>query len=51
MREIGLVGRVEEPVPVDAWRFRDAFVELDDGRRIECASMGGVPETPPGRHG
>jgi Iap family predicted aminopeptidase len=34
----------EEPVPVDAWRLRDAFVEAG-GRRYECASFGGVPET------
>ena len=38
---------VEEPVPVDAWRLRDAFVEAG-GRRYECASLGGVPETPRG---
>jgi Iap family predicted aminopeptidase len=35
---------VEEPVPVDAWRLRDAYVEAG-GRRYECASFGGVPET------
>jgi Iap family predicted aminopeptidase len=46
MRSLGLQDVVEEPVPVDAWRFRDAWVELD-GRRYECASMGGVRETPP----
>lgn len=46
MRSLGLEDVVEEPVPVDAWRFRGAFVEVD-GRRYECASMGGVPETPP----
>jgi Iap family predicted aminopeptidase len=45
MRALGLEDVVEEPVPVDTWRFRDAWVELD-GRRYECASMGGVPETP-----
>src|SRR5207244_12461977 len=39
---------VEEPVPVDAWRLLDAHVELDDGTRFECASFGGVPETPKG---
>ena len=33
------------PVPVDAWRLEDAYVELDDGIRFECASFGGVPET------
>ena len=36
----------EEPVPVDAWRLRDAYVEAG-GRRYECASFGGVPETGP----
>lgn len=45
MRDAGLQDVVEEPVPVDAWRFRDAFVELADGTRFECASFGGVPET------
>jgi hypothetical protein len=40
---------VEEPVPVDSWRLLDAYVELESGRRFECASFGGVPET--GRKG
>jgi Iap family predicted aminopeptidase len=44
MRSLGLEDVVEEAVPVDAWRFRGAFVELD-GKRYECASLGGVPET------
>lgn len=44
MRSLGLEDVVEEPVPVDAWRFRGAFVEVA-GKRYECASMGGVPET------
>jgi Iap family predicted aminopeptidase len=44
MRSLGLEEVVEEPVPVDAWRFRGAFVEAA-GTRYECASMGGVPET------
>ena len=48
MRDAGLVDVVEEPVPVDAWRLEDAYVELDDGVRFECASFGGVPETPAG---
>jgi hypothetical protein len=39
----------EEPVPVDGWRLEEAFVELADGARFECASFGGVPET--GRKG
>jgi Iap family predicted aminopeptidase len=49
MRDAGLEDVVEEPVPVDAWRLRDAFVELRDGTRLECASFGGVPQT--GRRG
>jgi Iap family predicted aminopeptidase len=49
LRESGLAEVVEEPVPVDGWRLREAFVELEDGRRIEGASFGGVPET--GREG
>jgi Iap family predicted aminopeptidase len=48
MRSIGLDDVTKEAVPVDAWRFRGAFVELD-GTRYECASMGGVPDT--GRRG
>ena len=46
MRDLGLQDVAEEPVPVDAWRFRGAHVETDGGRRYECASMAGVPETP-----
>jgi Iap family predicted aminopeptidase len=46
MRESGLRDVVEEPVPVDAWRLEDAYVEAG-GRRHECASFGGVPETGP----
>lgn len=49
MRGLGLDDVVEEPVPVDGWRLREAFVELEDGTRFECASFGGVPET--GRRG
>jgi Iap family predicted aminopeptidase len=45
MRSLGLRDVVEEPVPVDAWRLEEAFVELEDGTRFECASFGGVPET------
>jgi Iap family predicted aminopeptidase len=44
LRKSGLANVVEEPVPVDAWRLQDAFVELE-GKRLECASFGGVPET------
>ncbi|MDQ2967526.1 MAG: M20/M25/M40 family metallo-hydrolase [Actinomycetota bacterium] len=47
LRDAGLTDVVEEPVPVDAWRLQDAFVELAGGRRFECASFGGVPETGP----
>jgi Iap family predicted aminopeptidase len=46
MRSLGLRDVVEEAVPVDAWRFRGAWLEAD-GRRYECASMAGVPATPP----
>jgi Iap family predicted aminopeptidase len=44
LRDAGLTDVVEEPVPVDAWRLRDAFVAIA-GERFECASFGGVPET------
>ena len=43
--EAGLAEVIEEPVPVDGWRLQEAYVELDDGMRFECASFGGVPET------
>ena len=46
LRSFGL-DVVEEPVPVDAWRLLEAYVELESGRRFECASFGGVPETGP----
>jgi hypothetical protein len=49
MRDLGLANVTEEPVPVDGWRLEEAFVELADGTRFECASFGGVPET--GRKG
>ena len=49
MRDLGLANVTEEPVPVDGWRLEEAFVELADGARFECASFGGVPET--GRKG
>jgi Iap family predicted aminopeptidase len=45
MRDLGLSDVALEPVPVDAWRLREAFVELADGTRFECASFGGVPGT------
>ena len=47
MRRLGLENVSEEPVPVDGWRLAEAFVELADGTRFECASFGGVPETGP----
>jgi hypothetical protein len=45
MRDHGLANVTEEPVPVDGWRLEEAFVEVADGTRLECASFGGVPET------
>ncbi|MEA2280149.1 MAG: hypothetical protein QOK21_756 [Solirubrobacteraceae bacterium] len=47
MEAIGLVDVALEPVPVDAWRFRGAFVQAL-GRVIECASFGGAVPTPSG---
>jgi Iap family predicted aminopeptidase len=47
MRGLGLENVTEEPVPVDGWRLGEAFVELADGTRFDCASFGGVPETGP----
>ncbi|HEX6699577.1 MAG TPA: M28 family peptidase [Gaiellaceae bacterium] len=47
MRAAGLAEVTLEPVLVDAWRLEDAFVELEDGTRLECASFGGVPGTGP----
>ena len=44
LRGLGFSDVVEEHVPVDAWRFREAFVEVG-GRRYEAVSMGGVPGT------
>ena len=48
MRDLGLSEVALEAVPVDAWRLREAFVELADDTRFECASFGGVPGTEPG---
>jgi Iap family predicted aminopeptidase len=45
MQDLGLVDVALEPLPVDAWRLEDAFVQLADGTRFECASFGGVPGT------
>ena len=47
LRDAGLTDVVEEPVPVDAWRLQEAFVEIPAAGRFECASFGGVPETGP----
>jgi Iap family predicted aminopeptidase len=47
MRSIGLVDVVEEPVPVDAWRFEGASVTTDGGLMLQGASMAGAPSTPP----
>lgn len=44
MEAIGLRDVSLEPVPVDGWELRDAWVE-GAGTRYECASMGGVPGT------
>ena len=38
----GLADVVEEPVPVDAWRFRGGWVEAG-GTRYDAVSMGGGP--------
>ena len=47
MRAIGLQDVSVEAVPVYGWRMRGASLEVG-GRSFECASMGGVPGTPPG---
>src|SRR3954467_14914396 len=47
MRAIGLQDVSVERVPVYGWRMRSASLDVG-GRRFECASMGGVPGTPPG---
>lgn len=47
MRAIGLRDVSVETVPVDGWRMRSASIDVG-GRSFECASMGGVPGTPPG---
>lgn len=46
LRSAGL-NPVCEPVPVDGWRLLEAYVEVGGSKRIECASLGGVPETGP----
>ena len=45
MRSLGLENVELERVPVDGWRLEEAYVELADGSRLECASFGGVPQT------
>src|SRR3954470_22376445 len=47
MREIGLTEVGLEPVPVDAWSFYGASVEIGQ-RRIACSAFGGARPTPPG---
>ena len=47
MRAIGLQDVSVEAVPVYGWRMRGASLDVG-GRSFECASMGGVPGTPPG---
>ena len=47
MRAIGLQDVSVETVPVYGWRMRSASLDVG-GRSFECASMGGVPGTPPG---
>ncbi len=50
MREIGLQDVSLETVPVDAWRFRDAWVRVTQGGTtvtFPAASHGGVMPTPP----
>ena len=42
---IGLEDVGLEPVAVDAWRFRGAWLDVDDDR-FECATFGGAPPTP-----
>ncbi len=44
LRDLGLADVLEEPVPVDAWRFRGGWVEAG-GTRYDAVSMGGVPGT------
>ena len=45
MRKIGLVNVSLEPVPVDAWEFKGARLELSNGKVIIASSFGGVPGT------
>jgi hypothetical protein len=47
MRAMGLSNVAFEQVPVDAWRFRGASVSVEGGPWYECASLAGVPSTPP----
>lgn len=45
MRKIGLVNVSLEPVPVDAWEFRGARLELENGKVYLASSVGGSPGT------
>ncbi|MCC6029132.1 MAG: M28 family peptidase [Candidatus Korarchaeum sp.] len=45
MRKMGLVNVSLEPVPLDAWEFKGARLELSNGKVIIASSFGGVPGT------
>ncbi len=45
MKKIGLTNVSLEPVPVDAWKFKGARLELEDGKVYLASSFGGVPGT------
>lgn len=45
MQDMGLADVHFEKVPVHAWRFRDATVTLESGKRYAGASMAGAPRT------
>jgi Iap family predicted aminopeptidase len=45
MDNMGLLDVALEGVPVDAWEFRGAYLEVDGMERMEAASFGGSPGT------
>ena len=45
MDEIGLSDVAKEEVPLDAWEFRSAYLEVPGMGRITAASFGGFPGT------
>ncbi|MEM3870037.1 MAG: M28 family peptidase [Candidatus Korarchaeum sp.] len=45
MRKMGLANVSLEPVPVDAWEFRGARLELENGKVYLASSYGGSPGT------